>query len=1180
MSTRLTPIMMGLLTAGLLSQPANVSAAEYEQVRIADPAGSTQFVLSAGDSVTHAIADSAAIDVSIEGNSLYGDGITVQSGVLDAFSSGIGVKAHQGGQVSLENSVVTAADRTGRGLYATGKGSSIKAVNTSIRIGGAFADGVLAEDGAAIWLEGIDISAKNGNGLIADNASIEVQRGNITLISGNNAVTAKNGGRIVLHNVRIDAPNTWWGIESLTGGEVAMDGGSIHMPADWGGALYALGHQSRITVKNVNIESGGVTVRDGAQVTLESVVLKEGLLRSSQWNQTGAGQRLTMVDTDVNVTSSKSAMYISHGAVTMTGGSITSNEDAVELFPFSADDRVSFTASDATLTSLNTNSLSVLDPTTVVDTRNLVLNALGSSGTGIYANAGDIQMNRFKISAGAFGVLNFAAKIRLLDGTIKTYERYGRGLHVQYSPNWGGDEASVEVAGSTIETLGGGGAGVAVFNRGAVVNLSDSTVTTTGAGSHGLYSSYQGALSARNTVVRTRGANSNAAGIRNGASLTLDGSDLQALGAQSIAISSTSTNADTVNAFSMRGGSHASTEDGIGLLAGGGSHRFTLDNSAITARYQGSEQNGILLQTQATTIQQASGPLQVAAKDVSLDASGSRLVGDVVALDGVVDISLRQQSVLTGAMMALGPGKINRLALDASSAWNVRNDSRVGTLSNAGTVTFVGPNETVGFKTLTVNNYIGGGTLVFNTQLDGDHSPTDRLVVDGGTITGRTDVRIINKGGVGGQTELGIHVIETMNGAVAEPDAFQLSNTSSGYRRSTGTISLNGFDYSLVQGAKDDGQAHWFLSSYNSRPLDPGEGEGEGGGVDPLPENPTGPNPPVEVPEPPGVVDPELPSFPAFGRNVSPESGAYVGNQIAATQLFSHRLRDRVVAQNDGLLRAWSRVQGRHDSGLRMAEGRVSVQRDSALVQVGSDLLRLPMADDVAVYAGVMAGYGDARTRATSTMRLPGRDQDVQARARGKVSGYAVGVYATAYQNDATRLGAYGDAWLQAGRYRNDITSDVGAARYDSTVWSASVEAGYAMRPFEENGALGRIVLEPQAQWQYSRYSAQNADLQGTRLQNDSKHAWQSRVGARLYSQAEQTLRPFVELNWLHRSGAPSVLMGDTAFHAAPARNAMELSLGAQGGAGRMQVSAQLFGQAGSDSQRAVGGMLNVAYRW
>ena len=100
---------------------------------------------------------------------------------------------------------------------------------------------------------------------------------------------------------------------------------------------------------------------------------------------------------------------------------------------------------------------------------------------------------------------------------------------------------------------------------------------------------------------------------------------------------------------------------------------------------------------------------------------------------GSADITLGRGSVLTGALIERGG--VNRLALDASSVWNVRADSSLAVLDNAGTVAFVAPGAKGGFKTLTVNQYIDGGLLVLNTRLGDDASPTDRLVIDGGSAT-------------------------------------------------------------------------------------------------------------------------------------------------------------------------------------------------------------------------------------------------------------------------------------------------------------------------------------------------------------------------------------------------------------------------------------------------------------
>ena len=68
----------------------------------------------------------------------------------------------------------------------------------------------------------------------------------------------------------------------------------------------------------------------------------------------------------------------------------------------------------------------------------------------------------------------------------------------------------------------------------------------------------------------------------------------------------------------------------------------------------------------------------------------------------------------------------------------------------------------------TINgNYAGaGGTMAINTVLGGDGSPSDRLVISGGTATGNTIVHVTNVGGAGAETTgNGIQVVSAVSGA-------------------------------------------------------------------------------------------------------------------------------------------------------------------------------------------------------------------------------------------------------------------------------------------------------------------------------------------------------------------------------------------------------------------------------
>ena len=110
---------------------------------------------------------------------------------------------------------------------------------------------------------------------------------------------------------------------------------------------------------------------------------------------------------------------------------------------------------------------------------------------------------------------------------------------------------------------------------------------------------------------------------------------------------------------------------------------------------------------------------------------------------------------------------------------------------------------------------------MLNSQLGDDSSPTDRLVIDGGSASGDTGLRVINAGGEGAYTTHGIRLVQTINGATTAADAFHLDAGSTGYRASADTLALNGYDYSLVRGGNDGVADDWYLTSSDAPPPGP-----------------------------------------------------------------------------------------------------------------------------------------------------------------------------------------------------------------------------------------------------------------------------------------------------------------------------------------------------------------------
>lgn len=1131
MRVHLNPIMVGLLAAAL---PGSALPADSAQTSPPTRPG-----IAARYSVP-----AAGIDVTGTDPAYRGDNVTQNVGMASdpATTSMVGLRVTAGGQAMLSHSALTTlGDGAGAfGVVVTDATSLATLRDTHISSRGVLSHGVNATLGGGIDMHGGSVSTTGANA---------------------------------------------FGAAASTDGTITLDGTSITTSGDRSHGLSAEGAGATITARDVSVSTSGsmavgVQASDGANITLEGGSVTTSDANASGIYVTGATSRVSLTNTVVNASSTFYGVEAYGGTFEMNGGSVTARTAVYLRDTGPSGVAASARISNAALIANGRGGLGVdlNSKRTSAVLENVSISSLGPMGGGVWLPSEGTVFSAtvFDITSNHIGIDNRAGDVTLVDGTVKTL---GNGAHGLYVSREYGTSATARATRVAVQTQGDSAIGVLARLDGAAIVLEDSSVATQGNGAHGLFASgARASLTARHSIVTTSGANAAGVVVSNGASVTLDQLRIATTGAGAVGLWSSLGAAGQRNTVTVTNGIRIDTQDGTGMLATGADHTFQLTDATITARAGGNADGGVLLRTETLSSTSGGVTTNVDTGQVTLDATRSLLTGDVVANNGTIDVSLKSGSVLTGAMVQHTGGRTNSLTLDADSIWNMRGDSALGTLTNPGIVAFAAPAGATGFKTLKVNNYVGGGTLVLNAQLGNDASATDKLVIDGGAATGNTSLRIVNSGGTGGQTQTGIRVVQTVNGGSTTADAFRLDAGSTGYRASAQTLALNGYEYSLVRGGNAGVAADWYLTSDYT-------------GLSPA-----------------GLVSPAIIAPPTqhVVRNVSPESGAYLGNRLASAQFFTHGLRDRTPAYGRGDTTAyaggdaggdasvdgsavntgrgvWTRVQGRQDSGLSLSQGRVAMDTDSAILQLGGDLIQAPLGQTGAVYAGLMGGYGDARTTSTSTLMLPG-GATVQAGARGKVSGYSVGMYSTVYQNNATRLGAYADTWLQYGRYSNQINSELGSTRYHSTAWSASIETGYALAPFAPGSSLEPVVIEPHAQLVYNRYHAQDATLQDTRMRSGNDNAWNSRIGVRLYPQATANapaVRPFLEANWLHSFGNPSVNMGPNSLDAALSRNSLELKLGAEGRVSRaVQVSGHVFGQAGSNNQRGYGGMFNVGYRW
>ncbi|WP_233862443.1 autotransporter family protein [Paraburkholderia adhaesiva] len=453
------------------------------------------------------------------------------------------------------------------------------------------------------------------------------------------------------------------------------------------------------------------------------------------------------------------------------------------------------------------------------------------------------------------------------------------------------------------------------------------------------------------------------------------------------------------------------------------------------------------------------------------DNSGNYVFPAAMAGKGTVDV-LSGETVMTGASTYAGTTTIEGGTLAAGAA-NVFSANSNYDIASAGTMDLRGHDQIVASVVnaglihtagdpgteLTTTNYVGqNGTIALDTFLGGDNSPSDKLVIDGGTATGTSRLSITNAGGPGGITLTnGIPVVVVSNNGTTNAGAFSLA----------GEVRGGLFSYRLFRGGvagtfPDD----WFLRSSFVVGVTPG-----------LPFLPHDEDLPVDPP--PDVLPPA--EYPDIGPEIATYSVVQpLARQLGLTMLgtMHERIGDTLSNAESGTSgsgvakSAWARVFGEQiDNHYRtFTDARANGQEIG--VQTGVDLWRgssLPGHHDA---AGVYFAYGNSNVDVDGLI--------TNAQATGYVLSHTGSVNLNAYSGGAywTHYGPGGwyiDAILQGTHYDGDATTQFARLPISGTGIATSLEMGY---PFPLPLGPG-FVLEPQAQiiWQHVGLSQENDGL-------------------------------------------------------------------------------------------------------
>ena len=488
----------------------------------------------------------------------------------------------------------------------------------------------------------------------------------------------------------------------------------------------------------------------------------------------------------------------------------------------------------------------------------------------------------------------------------------------------------------------------------------------------------------------------------------------------------------------------------------------------------------------------------------------------------------------------------------------------VGSLNiDSGTVNFPTPasNDTFTGTTLTVNgDFTGnGGLFTMNTVLSNDAAATDKLIVKG-NATGTAQMTFTNVGGTGAQTVDGIRV------AVVEGNSdLTITKPAKNFLRAGPYI------YQLKQV-----QNSWYLTSQKQLVFLPFTGD-----VDP--ENPSADDPSKgNTPEASDLPD-IIPATPGFANHViRPELGAYANNALASNTLFSMSLEERLgeakyadaMRGKDGEKSGsfWIRAHGGHTRN-GMEDGVLTTRGNWGVMQVGGDVISWPTSGSHRFHAGLMAGYAHESSRTTSP--------DAGYSAKGKVSGYSVGLYGTWMNEKSDGTGPYADVWAQWQRFKNKVSaSSPDTVSYHAKGFTLSFEGGYAFGLKDWKSADGADnALRLQLQGQVIRMGVRDdgvIDAYGTSIEGLGAGNVRTRLGAKLYYQKANgekgtAFKPFLALNWYHDTKAFGARFDGIADRIDGGRNTGEVKLGLEA---KLRKNVNLWGsvgyEAGSESYRNV----------
>ena len=623
-----------------------------------------------------------------------------------------------------------------------------------------------------------------------------------------------------------------------------------------------------------------------------------------------------------------------------------------------------------------------------------------------------------------------------------------------------GGKPTFELGGGTIQVFG---SALATSVAATLVGGTTSTIDTNGLGA-----TWSGVLSGAGSLAKAGDGTLTLSGANIYTGATTVAAGTLAAGAVNTLPNMTAVTVQALGTLDLAGFNQS-----IGSLAGAGA--VTLGSATLTTG------NDNTSTTFSGAISGAGGALdKVGTGTFILDGDNSYTGGTTVSAGALVigDFAHPSAALSGGGAIAVGAGAT--LGGYGSVIGDVTNRGVIAPGSAAPGLS----GSPMGAFTI-VGNYTGaGGTMAINTVLGGDGSPSDRLVISGGTASGNTIVHVTNVGGVGAETTgNGIPVVNAVGGATTAAAAFALP---------AGELRAGAFDYDLLRGGAGGSSPNdWFLRSGFVAGL-PGEVAPP---VTPplVPIGPTLPSTPPPNPLPPGVefpiIGPELATYGVvqplarqlglsiLGTLDDRRGDTYEPDGCAVAPAVETSSVDLPTRKSVGLPTrkgptlapcplfspsVWGRFFGQTIHNNYQAFADPSANGDLGGFQGGIDLLHGSLIAGQYERAGLYGAYGDVHADVNGLVTNPAATAYVLTHTGSmNLNSWSAGGYWT----HTGPGGWYLDAVLQGTWYYGSASTQFARLNTDGTGFIGSLEGGY---PFSWPQLGPGFVIEPQGQilWQ------------------------------------------------------------------------------------------------------------------